>query len=70
MRIQVNLSEEMVEKLNDYSKKFGVTRSSLCAMWLGQCVAGLDTATRAVESMATIDLSKDVESGLGRVPQE
>lgn len=51
MRIQVNLSDEMVEKLNDYSKQIGVPRSSLCAVWLGQNIAGLEKAMDTIGNM-------------------
>lgn len=36
MKLQVNVSDEMVEKIDFYSEAFGVSRSSLCAVWIGQ----------------------------------
>lgn len=42
MRIQVNLSEEMVERCDYYAKKMGVTRSSLCSMLIGQGIMSFD----------------------------
>lgn len=38
MRIQVNLSDDIVEKLDLYAKKIGVSRSAFCAMSIGQTV--------------------------------
>ena len=42
MRVQVNLSEEMIERCDYYSKKMGVTRSSLCSMLIGQGIMSYD----------------------------
>lgn len=36
MRVQVNLSDEMVEKVDFYAKQMGVSRSALCSMLIGQ----------------------------------
>lgn len=72
MRIQVNLSDEMVEKLNDYSKMLGVPRSSLCAVWLGQAVAGIDKAMSTIEKMVPSDglIDSDVPINSEKVVQE
>ena len=42
MRCQVNLSDEMVEKVDMYAKKMGVSRSSLCSMLVGQGIMSYD----------------------------
>jgi hypothetical protein len=42
MRVQVNLSDEMVEKVDGYAKKMGVSRSALCSMLVGQGIMGYD----------------------------
>lgn len=42
MRIQVNLSDEMVNKVDAYAKKMGVSRSALCSMLVGQGIMGYD----------------------------
>ena len=42
MRIQVNLSDEMVEKVDGYAKKMGVSRSALCSMLVGQGIMSYD----------------------------
>lgn len=39
MRIQVNLSDEMVAEVDKLAKKYGVTRSGLCSTLIGQGVA-------------------------------
>lgn len=42
MRVQVNLSDEMVDKVDSYARKMGVSRSSLCSMFVGQGIMGYD----------------------------
>lgn len=42
MRIQVNLSDEMVAKVDAYASKMGVSRSALCSMLVGQGIMGYD----------------------------
>jgi metal-responsive CopG/Arc/MetJ family transcriptional regulator len=42
MRVQVNLSDEMVVKVDEYAKKMGVSRSALCSMLVGQGIMSYD----------------------------
>lgn len=42
MRVQINLSDEMVEKVDSYALKMGVSRSALCSMLVGQGIMGYD----------------------------
>jgi metal-responsive CopG/Arc/MetJ family transcriptional regulator len=42
MRVQVNLSDEMVSKVDMYARKMGVSRSALCSMLVGQGIMGYD----------------------------
>ena len=42
MRVQVNLSDEMVENVDKYAKSMGVSRSALCSMLIGQGIMGYD----------------------------
>lgn len=42
MRVQVNLSDEMVAKVDVYARKMGVSRSALCSMLVGQGIMGYD----------------------------
>lgn len=39
MRVQVNLSDEMVAEVDKLAKRYGVTRSGLCCTLIGQGVA-------------------------------
>lgn len=38
MKIQVTLSDEMLSKVDFYARKIGVSRSSLCAVFISQCI--------------------------------
>ena len=42
MRVQVNLSDEMVGRVDEYAKQMGVSRSALCSMLVGQGIMGYD----------------------------
>ena len=44
MRVQVNVADEMVERIDYYAKKLGVSRSSLCSVLIGQGIMGYDKA--------------------------
>ncbi len=44
MRVQVNLSEEMNKKAEGYAKQFGVSKSQLCSMIIGQGLLSYDKA--------------------------
>jgi len=52
MKITVNVSDEMVTRLELYSKKMGVSRSALCAQFIGQSVMGYDKAFDVMDTMA------------------
>lgn len=40
MKLQVNVSDEMVENIDKYAKQMGVSRSALCSMLIGQGIMG------------------------------
>lgn len=67
MKVQVNLSEELVQKIDNYAKAMGVSRSALCGVWLGQLVMSyertIETSQNAiadwVKDMGTVAECKD-----------
>ena len=69
LRVQVNLSDEMVDMVDKYSKLMGVSRSAFCAMLIGQGCMAYDKAQNALDSatgtlvdrlaQATTDLNKN-----------
>ena len=51
MRVQVNLSDEMVSKVDNYARMMGVSRSALCSVLVGQGIMGFDKATDVISSL-------------------
>ena len=49
MRIQVNLSDEIISRLDKQAKDIGISRSAYCAVILGQAVAGYDMAVNSLD---------------------
>ena len=52
MRLNIPVSDEVNEKLNALSKKWGVTKSSLCAIAIGQYIDGVDEAFKLINTYA------------------
>ena len=44
MKVQINLNDDLVKKIDDFAKQIGMTRSALCATWIGYGVLGIDKA--------------------------
>lgn len=51
MRVQVNLSDDMVKRLDMYAELMGVSRSSLCAQFIGQAVLAYDKSYAKIDSV-------------------
>lgn len=51
MRVQVNVADEMVERIDYYAKKLGVSRSALCSVLIGQGIMGYDKAMEIASDM-------------------
>lgn len=52
MKVQVNLNDDIVKKIDSYAKAIGISRSAVCAMWIGNAVLGLDKATETLQRMS------------------
>lgn len=50
MRVQVNLSDGMVERVDSYAKLMGVSRSALCSMLIGQGVMNFEKSMDIIGS--------------------
>ena len=61
MKVQVNLSDEMVSRIDFYAKKMGVSRSAFCSVVIGQAVFGYDTAYNSLSDYLS-DMQKDFDS--------
>lgn len=55
MRVQVNLSDEMVTRVDNLAKAYGMSRSGLCAYLIGSQVNANETA---------LDLIEDAKGGI------
>lgn len=51
MRVQVNLSEQMVERINNYAEQMGVSRSALCSMLISQGIMSYDKSFDMIQSL-------------------
>lgn len=49
-RIQISVTDDMYNRLDNYAKRMGVSKSMLCALCVGQYVMTLDTAISKFEN--------------------
>ena len=50
MRLQVNVSEVMVDKIDKYAEMMGISRSALCAYLIGQGIMSMSKAFDVLDS--------------------
>lgn len=62
MRVQVNISDVMVERIDKYAQMMGVSRSALCSMLIGQGIMGFDKAFDIMDGVA-IKLDEKIMKG-------
>lgn len=67
MRVQINLSETMVEKVDKLAQMMGVSRSSLCSMFVGQNVITYEKTFEAINLAAKTNLVDDDNGLVGQV---
>lgn len=63
MRVQVSLSDEMVQCVDFYAKRIGVSRSALCSMLIGQGIMTFDNSMNE-------EIKEKSEKGKNRKAQE
>lgn len=51
LKVQVNLSDDIVLEIDKYAKMMGVSRSALCAIFIGQGILGYH---KSFELMGTV----------------
>lgn len=51
MRVQVNVSDDLVKKIDEYAKVMGVSRSALCSVWIGQSAMSYEQSLSIVKQM-------------------
>lgn len=52
MKLQVLVNDDLVKKIDDYAHKIGVSRSALCAIFIGQGIMGFDKANELINQNA------------------
>ena len=45
MKVQINLNDDLVKKIDKIADDIGVSRSSLCAVWIGSAINGYDVSS-------------------------
>ena len=51
MKVQVKVNDELVERIDYYAKKMGMSRSSLCAYFIGIGVMSLDKSNSFIDQL-------------------
>lgn len=51
MKLQVLVSDDLCKKIDKYAKEIGISRSSFCAMLIGQGVLGFDKANEIMDGV-------------------
>lgn len=52
MKVQVNMEDEMVARIDEYARRMSVSRSSWCAMMIGQALMAMDKSMLTIEKLA------------------
>lgn len=51
MKLQVNVSDELVTQIDKYAEMMGISRSALCATFIGQGVLGYNKSFQMIDSL-------------------
>lgn len=52
IKMQITASEEMVQKIDKIAKSMGVSRSSLCLVWIGQGLATYEASLKSLDRVS------------------
>lgn len=64
MKVQVTVSDEMVNKIDKYANLMGISRSALCATFIGQGIMGYEKTYEMLDGLVEKELSKSNENKL------
>lgn len=70
IKVQVTLSEDMVQRVDDYAKSMGISRSALCATFIGQGIMSYDKSFDIISSAAVSGMNKIAEAELEKNDSE
>ena len=62
MKVQVNISDDMVARIDEIAKTYGVSRSALCSVFIGQAVASTEKVFDVVSEAGKSVIKSSVES--------
>lgn len=51
MKLQVNVSDELVAQIDKYAGMLGISRSALCATFIGQGVLGYNKSFQVIDNI-------------------
>lgn len=51
MKIQVNVSDDLVKQIDEYANMMGISRSALCATFIGQGVLGYNKSFKIIDAL-------------------
>ena len=51
MKLQINVSDVMVKEIDKYAEMMGISRSALCATFIGQGIMGYNKSFEMIGSM-------------------
>ena len=60
MKVQVMLNDNLVEKIDGYAKMMGISRSALCATFIGQGIMTYDKSFSIMNDMGDL-YKKEIE---------
>ena len=58
MKLQVNVSDELVKEIDNYAKAIGMSRSGLCAYFIGQGMFGIKKGIEISQNQIISSLEK------------
>lgn len=62
MRIQINLSDEILKRVDQEAKKLGTSRGAMLTTWIGEKINNLDQTKALLENFSKSDTFKELAS--------
>lgn len=59
MRIQINLNEQTLKRVEEEAKKIGVSRGSMLSTWIGEKINSLDTTQAMLRDFMKDPLTRE-----------
>lgn len=62
MRIQINLSDEILSRVDQEAKKIGTSRGAMLTTWIGEKINNLDQTKALLDNFSKSDTFKELAS--------